>query len=112
MSPPILQRNATGERLKMEDIREAPSGRAEDDSIVQIFRNAGFESSEVETLVASFGTICRSLEIGTDSQALRNLVALKVVDLAVRGERDPARISIAVVADLRESVGTEPSDRK
>lgn len=84
----------------------APTRRSLDTSISQLFQNAGFEDAEVENLVKAFSSICKSLNIGEDSCALQNLVAMKVVDLAVRGERDPTRISITIQADLREKIAT------
>lgn len=87
-----------------------PKGRSKNAFVIELLKNAGFEGAEFEIIVRAFDSVCQSLAIGDNSYALQNLVALKIVDLAVRGERNPDRISDSVQADLRESIPKDASE--
>lgn len=80
--------------------------------IHQILQNAGFASADAEALLVAFDSVCRELGLASDNMPMRNLVALKVVDLAIRGERDPNQVALVVLAELRDTGALGASDAK
>jgi hypothetical protein len=60
-----------------------------------------FDPKAIRALLAVFEAICRSLDITSKDDPLAELVALKVVQIANRGERDPNRLRDLVLLALR-----------
>ena len=59
------------------------------------------ESHHIEAMTQAFEAACFKLNLSKRDEALRDLVARKVIEWTQRGERDPERLFQVVVADIR-----------
>jgi hypothetical protein len=74
--------------------------------IYRLLQNSGLDPTEMQGLSDAFEAVCRELRLAEKDDRLRDFVATKVLELAARGERDPDRICVLALADLR---GTGPT---
>src|SRR5438874_13829922 len=76
-------------------------------TIVPFLRNqSAFEPETVHAMSAAFDEVCRALDLNGDFRA-RETIAVRVIELARRGERDAIRLRDRV---LREATGgVEPA---
>jgi hypothetical protein len=61
------------------------------------------EFKAIEPLLAAFEAVCRSLQVPGPNDPLAEIVALKVIEIARSGERDPDRIHDQVLLALRNA---------
>ena len=57
----------------------------------------------IKPLLATFEAVCRSLELRGPHDPLAEIVALKVIQIAKSGERDPERIRDLVLLSLHNA---------
>jgi hypothetical protein len=73
-------------------------------AILQFLRNdAVFEPEATQAMSVAFDAACRALKLSDDAAREREVVALRIIELARRGERDPARLSERVLRDAGAS---------
>ena len=58
-----------------------------------------FEPEITQAMATAFDTVCRALGLGEKAESERETVAARIIELARRGERDPARLSANVLRD-------------
>ena len=58
-----------------------------------------FEPEATQAMSAAFDAACRALKLNDDAAREREAVAVRIIELARRGERDPARLSERVLRD-------------
>ena len=66
--------------------------------------NAVFEPEETRAMAAAFEAACVALQLADNAAREREAVAVRIIELARRGERDPIRLSEYVIrnADLAQ----------
>jgi len=70
--------------------------------IVALLRDqTAFTPEEVSALTAAFEDTCRDLGLADRADPLVELVAKKVIKIALTGERDPVRLKDLAIAAIR-----------
>ena len=73
-------------------------------TIVPFLRNqSAFEPETVRAMSAAFDEVCRALDLNGDFRA-RETIAVRVIELARRGERDAIRLRDRVLREANGSV--------
>jgi hypothetical protein len=73
-------------------------------AILQFLRNEGvFEPEATQAMSVAFEEACRALNLPDDAAREREAVAMRIIELARRGERDPAKLSGRVLRDAGAS---------
>jgi hypothetical protein len=67
--------------------------------------HSAFDPEATRAMAAAFEDVCRALKLDGDARA-REAIAGRIIELARRGERDPARLRERV---LRDANGREPT---
>jgi len=62
-----------------------------------------FDAKEIELLLAVYEAVCRSIQILGQNDPRAETVALRVIEAAKTGERDPDRLHDLVLRALRNS---------
>lgn len=62
-------------------------------------RDIVFGPDETQILSTAFDQACRALRLSEKAAREREAVAIRIIELARRGERDPAKLSAHVVRD-------------
>jgi hypothetical protein len=60
---------------------------------------AVFGPEETQAMSVAFDEVCRALNLSETATRAREAVAIRIVELARRGERDPARLSARVMRE-------------
>ncbi len=69
-------------------------------AILPFLRNdAVFEPEATAAMSVAFEEACRVLKLSHDAACEREAVAIRIIELARRGERDPIRLSERVLRD-------------
>jgi hypothetical protein len=68
-----------------------------------------FDAVLVAPLLPTFKAVCRSLQITSNDDPLAELAALKVIQSAKSGERDPKRLHDLVLLALKNAVSARRS---
>ena len=68
--------------------------------IHRLLQNHVFDSDTIAVMVTAFEDALRELRLTDRADPATELVARKVIELAERGERDPARLRDQVVRSL------------
>jgi hypothetical protein len=58
-----------------------------------------FEPETTQAMSAAFEAACAALKLPADAAREREAVAIRIIELARRGERDPMRLSRLVLRD-------------
>ena len=69
-------------------------------TIYRLLKETSFDPEAVKRLVTAYEESCRSLGLA-ENDARRDRVARTVIDIALGGERDPARLRERTVAALK-----------
>ena len=67
-----------------------------------------FEPEATQAMSAAFDAACRALKLNDDAAREREAVAVRIIELARRGERDPARLSERVLRDAGAILDPDP----
>jgi hypothetical protein len=62
---------------------------------------AVFEPEEMQALVVAFEEICREMNLSPSATVAREVVAIRVIDLAREGPIDPALLTGRVLGEVR-----------
>lgn len=69
-------------------------------TIVQFIKDQSvFEPEATQAMSAAFDEACRALKLAEGATREREAVAVRIIELARRGERDPIRLSQTVLRD-------------
>ena len=80
--------------------------------ISRLLQNGAFDPAAVKVLSLSFENACRVLGLVDRTDAITELLARKIIEVAQTGERDPSIIQQqATPAMLQPSKSKRPSDR-
>jgi hypothetical protein len=71
--------------------------------LTPFLKEATFDPMAIEAMSAAFEAVCVSLQLVNRSDAITEIVARKVIEVAGTGERDPERIRDLVLLALKES---------
>ena len=69
--------------------------------IRQVLGNLTFEPADVEAMERALEAACVVLRLSKREDSLRQIVARKVIEVAVTGERDPEVLCQMVVSELQ-----------
>jgi hypothetical protein len=69
--------------------------------IIPFLRGRAFDPEALAVMNAAFQAVCRSLELTGADDLRREAVALKVIELARIGDRDPDQLAARVLDELR-----------
>jgi hypothetical protein len=58
-----------------------------------------FDPDAIQAMSSALDEICRSLNLPPQSDAVREVIALRMIELAERGERDADRLRDSVLAN-------------
>lgn len=85
----------------MQIARDYPTGLMRPmGDILQFLRNdTVFEPEATQAMSAAFDAACRALNLAASAVREREAVAVRIIELARRGERDPIRLSETVLRD-------------
>jgi hypothetical protein len=62
-----------------------------------------FDLERIESLLAAFEAICRSLQVSSKDDPLAEIIATKVAEAFATGERNPNRLRDLVLLALRNA---------
>jgi hypothetical protein len=71
-------------------------------TIIPFLQDDAFDPDALRVMSTAMEEVCRKLQVNGDQRA-REAMAVRIIELARRGERDPERLSDQV---LREAGGT------
>jgi hypothetical protein len=80
-------------------------------AIIPFLRDAAFEPRDIQALSMAFEDVCKALNV-SDARS-REAIAVRIIELAQRGERSPTRLRDRVLreagqADLVEAASSTP----
>jgi hypothetical protein len=69
-------------------------------TILPFLKNQGvFEPEITSAMSVAFDQVCKALQLGSGATREREAVAVRIIELARRGERDPKRLRDQVVRE-------------
>jgi hypothetical protein len=69
-------------------------------SVIPLFRDGGFDAEMTHTLGKAYDIACRSLHPKGPPRVVQELLAKKIFEVALRGERDPDRLAASALGIL------------
>ncbi len=69
--------------------------------ITPFLRNQAFDPETVEAMGKAFVTTCEALGLSDRSDAMTNLVAEKIIELAQRGFKNPTALQFAAIKEFQ-----------
>jgi len=70
-------------------------------AVYRLFRNEPFEPEAIVNMTRAYADVCRTLGLSDADQSETNVVAVKVIEFAQRGTRDPLLLRDCVLEALR-----------
>lgn len=70
-----------------------------------------FDPESVHCMSAALYGVCSDLGLSVKAEYARDVVAKRIIELAIRGERDPLKLRAAVLASLERPSGTAANER-
>ncbi|HWX85780.1 MAG TPA: hypothetical protein VNZ48_19440 [Xanthobacteraceae bacterium] len=67
-------------------------------TIVPFLKDAAFEPRDITAMSMALDDVCNALKIAGDSAA-REVIAVRIIELARRGERSPTRLRDRLLAE-------------
>ena len=62
-------------------------------SVDQIFRDAAFDGNATTAMGQAFDLACQSMRISGQPESVKEVMALRIIQAARSGERDPRRLA-------------------
>jgi hypothetical protein len=78
-------------------------------TIIPFLRDDVFDPEALRAMSIAFDEVCRTLQVNGDQHA-REVMAARIIELARRGERDPARLRDRVLWEAGASPSVVPPD--
>jgi hypothetical protein len=72
-------------------------------SIVFLHDSPSFADDEIVDMAVAVDDVCKVLEISSDDAPTLKSIAVRVIDHARRGERDPEVLAERVISEMRAS---------
>lgn len=69
--------------------------------VYRLFRNEPFEPEAIVNMTRAYADVCRTLGLSDANHSETNVVAVKVIEFAQRGARDPLLLRDCVLEALR-----------
>ena len=69
-------------------------------ALYRLLQNSAFGPDEIERMTTAYADTLRVLGLVDRTDAITEIVAKKVIEIAQTGERDPLRIRARAIADL------------
>ena len=76
--------------------------------IRQLLKEANFDADDIRGLTAAHEIALQQLNIKDRSDPLSEMIASKIIELARRGERDPATICATILKELAARLRSGP----
>jgi hypothetical protein len=74
-------------------------------TILPFLRNeCAFEPKDVRAMAMAFEDVCKTLEVPPDAATLREVIAIRIVELAKRGERRQTVLRERVLKETGETL--------
>lgn len=70
--------------------------------------NASFDQKDIEIMSMALVDVCRSLGVSGNNPAAAEVVAVRIVELARRGERSPTKLRDRVLSETDGASGGQP----
>jgi hypothetical protein len=70
-------------------------------AVYRLFRNEPFEPEAIVNMTRAYADVCRTLGLSDTDHSETNVVAVKVIEFAQRGARDPLLLRDCVLDALR-----------
>jgi hypothetical protein len=67
--------------------------------------NASFDQKDIEAMSLALADVCRSLGVNGNNPAAAEVVAIRIIELAQRGERSPTILRDRVLAEANGASG-------
>jgi len=67
-------------------------------TIVQFIKDGAFEPDDIKAMSMALDEVCASLSLNGDVEA-KEIVAMRIIELARRGERSPTKLRDRVLAE-------------
>jgi len=67
-------------------------------TIVPFLKDAVFEPGDIEAMSKALDAVCKELQVDQDRSA-REIIAVRIIELATRGERSPTRLRNRLLAE-------------
>lgn len=73
-------------------------------TIIPFFREeCAFDPKAIAAMGMAFDDVCKTLEVPVDAASLREVIAIRIIELAKRGERSPTVLRDRVLIETRET---------
>lgn len=73
-------------------------------SITPFLKCAAFDQDDIKAMSTALDEVCSELKINGDATA-REVVAMRIIELATRGERSPSKLRERVLAEANGTSG-------
>ena len=70
-------------------------------AVYPLFKNEPFEPEAIVSMTRAYADVCRTLGLSDADRQETNAVAVKVIEFAQRGARDPIKLRDCVLDALR-----------
>jgi hypothetical protein len=70
-------------------------------SITPFLRGQAFDPETVEAMGKAFATTCKALGLSNRDDAMTNLIAEKIIELAQRGLKNPTALHLAAIKEFK-----------
>jgi hypothetical protein len=71
-------------------------------TIIPFLKNGSvFDPKDVTAMSMALDDVCKELEISAGGAAAREIIAIRIIELARRGERSPTRLRDRVLEEFR-----------
>jgi hypothetical protein len=71
-------------------------------AVYRLFKNEAFEPEAIVNMTRVYADVCRTLGLDEADRSETNAVAVKVIEFAQRGARDPILLRTCVLEALRD----------
>jgi hypothetical protein len=71
-------------------------------AVYPLFKNEAFEPEAIMCMTSVYTDVCRTLGLSDGDHRENNMVAVKVIEFAQRGARDPILLRDCVLEALRD----------
>jgi hypothetical protein len=73
-------------------------------AIVPFLKGAAFDPQDIQSMSLALDDICKALKIDGDASA-RQIIAVRIIELATRGERSATGLRDRVLAEANSGTG-------
>ena len=73
-------------------------------AIIPYLKDAAFEPADIAAMSTALDDVCKALNVNGDVPA-REVIAIRIIELARRGERSPAKLRDRLLLEANGSTG-------